>query len=950
VFSLKLFGGASIEAEHGSLTGTVGQPRRIALLTLLATASGSTVSRDKLIALLWPDRGPEQGRHLLSESLYVLRRALGGEAVLSEGDNVRLNAAVVSSDVREFELALERADLESAVSLYVGPFLDGFFLKGAPEFERWVDSERARLADRYAAALESLAETAESSQDWATAVSWWKRLAAHDPYNSRVALRLIEAMAAAGDPANALQHAREHERLLRQELGIEPTEDVAALVARLKTEMAAGGLVAAAKVEPDVDVAPTPAAAESAVGTAGAAQPLIRRNTLVAAVGILAVLVAGIIGYMGTRLRESPGSGATAPAGRLRPRERVVLADFENRANDSLLALALTEAFRTDLSQSPLLTLAEPDYVARVLVRMEREADTPLTAELAREVAIREGLAAVVAGDVSTAGTGFILAARLLDPRSGEVLVAHRETAEDSTVLISAIDRLSSRLREGLGESLSTLSRSKPLERVTTSSLPALRRYSAALRAAHLQGDIPRAITLFEEAIAFDTAFAAAYASLGSVSWGAGQHGRAVEAVSKAFQLRDRQTGLERYQTEGLYHLLVSGDMNKAFDAYRTLVEISDSTQGLNNLGICYNHIREHARAERLFRRRLEADFLNGTLHYNLLRVQIAQAKLDEAELTLRRWAERIPDDPWRDLWAADLADNRGDYDDAEAHLLRLREAGGESRSLRLGGRAISSYWLASLRALRGKLADAEHYLGDAMAADDERGATISYLGSAIHLALLDIWFRADTAAGIRTLEAVLNEFRMDSLAPLDRPYLGLALFYAMAGRVHRARELVSEYEAAVDPKVRGWEGTIVAQRVAGAVALAEGRLQNAIRELELADAGNCLLCTLPLLGRAYDLAGQSDSALAIYERYTATPEMARVHPDSYGNWLSLKDPYWLPLIYDGLAALYEQNGNTEKALEYYAKLVELWKDADPELQPRVAAARRAIRALSPDI
>ncbi len=110
--------------------------------------------------------------------------------------------------------------------------------------------------------------------------------------------------------------------------------------------------------------------------------------------------------------------------------------------------------------------------------------------------------------------------------------------------------------------------------------------------------------------------------------------------------------------------------------------------------------------------------------------------------------------------------------------------------------------------------------------------------------------------------------------------------------------------------------------------------------ELRRADElENCWMCLLPDLGRAYELEGQADSALAIYGRYLERPWITRLDVDVY----------YLAMVYERLGALYEERGNTEKATYYYGKLVELWKDADPELQPRVEAARRTVSALSPD-
>ena len=119
------------------MAGRAAQRHRLALLALLAASGGGGVTRDKLIAYLWPEADEERGRHLLSNSVYMLRQALGDEALGGAGDVVRLDAASVRCDVRDFEDAISRGEFARAVGLYAGPFLDGFFLADAPEFERW---------------------------------------------------------------------------------------------------------------------------------------------------------------------------------------------------------------------------------------------------------------------------------------------------------------------------------------------------------------------------------------------------------------------------------------------------------------------------------------------------------------------------------------------------------------------------------------------------------------------------------------------------------------------------------------------------------------------------------------------------------------------------------------------------------------------------------------------
>lgn len=171
MFSLKLFGGASIEGPGGPLTGSAVQRRRLGLLALLAAAPERGVSRDKLVGYLWPERDEERARHALSDSVYRLNKELGGEAILAVGAELRLNAAVIVSDVQLFREAAERGAWEEAVRIYAGPFLDGFFLSDAPEFERWVDTERGVLARQYAGALEALARQRAEAGDLAGAVT-----------------------------------------------------------------------------------------------------------------------------------------------------------------------------------------------------------------------------------------------------------------------------------------------------------------------------------------------------------------------------------------------------------------------------------------------------------------------------------------------------------------------------------------------------------------------------------------------------------------------------------------------------------------------------------------------------------------------------------------------------------------------------------------------------------
>lgn len=237
-FYLRLLGSVRLDGEDGPLRGRAAHRRRLAILTLLAASPGRSASRERVIGYLWPDATTEAGRHLLAESLYVIRKELGAESVLTTGEDLSLNHLVVTDDVAAFEGAVEVGDLEQAVRVYGGPFLDGWYVDGAPEFERWASGERERLSRLFAKALELLADRCEEAADWTGAVQRWQILAQHDPLNSRTVLRLMKALEHAGERATAIRHAALHAALLREEIGAEPDPEVEALAERLRAEPA----------------------------------------------------------------------------------------------------------------------------------------------------------------------------------------------------------------------------------------------------------------------------------------------------------------------------------------------------------------------------------------------------------------------------------------------------------------------------------------------------------------------------------------------------------------------------------------------------------------------------------------------------------------------------------------------------------------------------------------
>ena len=160
MLQLTVFGGLTLGLEDGLVSGAMTQRRRLALLALLAVARQRGLSRDKIMAYLWPESDAARARHALNQLLHIQRKLLTGRELFLGGKTLRLNRAAIRTDVGEFEDAVDRGDLEAAAAVYGGPFLDGFFLKDAPEFERWAEAQRHRLARRLCAALVDLANAA----------------------------------------------------------------------------------------------------------------------------------------------------------------------------------------------------------------------------------------------------------------------------------------------------------------------------------------------------------------------------------------------------------------------------------------------------------------------------------------------------------------------------------------------------------------------------------------------------------------------------------------------------------------------------------------------------------------------------------------------------------------------------------------------------------------------
>ena len=417
------------------------------------------MTRDKLTGLLWPDQPDATARHSLADTIYHLRKALGESAVSSEGELLRLEPAIVSTDVPEFDAAITRDDPGSAIELYRGPFLDGFHLPGAPrEFETWVDTERVRLGLDYEKALEAVAETAESEGDVVQAVDAWRRLMRHDPANSRVALRLMNALAGAGDVANAIQFAGEHKRYLREELDLEAPEELRELVKCLRREAAAGTSRAdtAARLSSG-GIAPGGAATVSERSGESKLEPVVPPETAsqtidahrarlfdwrVAIPVVLLVLVLVAVAISGTQWfagRSSSGGPEIVP-------QLVAVLPFENRTGEpslDYLGSVVAERISTRLQQDGAGEVVPPSVVRSSMSGASG-------ADPARSVATETGAGLVLTGFITGTADSIMFSVRFRDPATDRQIGALDVPAATADLPDPALQVLASRVSGGL--------------------------------------------------------------------------------------------------------------------------------------------------------------------------------------------------------------------------------------------------------------------------------------------------------------------------------------------------------------------------------------------------------------------------------------------------------------------------------------------------------------------
>ena len=293
--------------------------------------------------------------------------------------------------------------------------------------------------------------------------------------------------------------------------------------------------------------------------------PIPQRRAMIPWIFVSAIVLAAIVVLLLAKGHHKVSA--------LSEKDSIIVADFSNGTGDAVFDDTLKTGLTLALDQSPFLNVLPESKVNKALKLMTRPANTRLTADLARDVCLRTGSKAYVAGSITSLGTDYVLALKALDCQTGETLGQQQVTAEQKEKVLNALGKAAANLRGQLGESLATVQRfDAPLAEVTTQSLEALQAYSQASKAGREQGP-EAAVVYFQRAIALDPNFARAYAAAGNSYESLSEMGRAAEYYTKAFELRDHGSEREKLVIAGRYYQSVTGELDKASRTYQEVLQ-----------------------------------------------------------------------------------------------------------------------------------------------------------------------------------------------------------------------------------------------------------------------------------------------------------------------------------------------------------------------------------------
>lgn len=933
MYNLRFLGGASIEGPEGPVAGPAAQARRLAFLACLASARGQPVSRDKLIAMLWPESTPESARHSARETIYVLNHALDGAPVEVVGNALRIDPARCPSDVAAFQAAIESGDLERAVELYGGAFLDGLFLKDALGFEEWASEERDRFARAYAQALEELAEQATQRRDHPQAASWWRELVTHDPLSARATVRLMESLAAGGDRAEALRQADAHVVRMREEFDAAPERAVTDLADRLR----------AVSTE-DIEAREPVVAGRETWAWSG---PIPHAWLPVA----LPALIVGLaVWYVAFRNPEPGPVPATASI----DASAVAVLPFSVRGGGDEVAVlreGMVDLLSTGLDGVGGLRTISP---ATLFARWRESTVGTETPDLpaALDVARRSGARYAVMGSVVAVGHDVRLVADVYNVDTGEpVGQARAEGTSDDVLTLTdrlAVEILRVLLERGEGElpDINVASR-------TTESPAALQAFlEGEVHFRHF--DMPSARAAYERAIEADSTFALAHYRLGYVQyWLPGTTLLADHHFGRAAEFGG---GLP--PRAAVYVRTLRAWTRKTLEwvdpLHQAVQRHPDDAHLKFLLGEMYLHttFATAEETDQLFEQAVELDPGNATyLSHHLDMAWWLHGDSAHAARLIEQYERIAPDDALTvgaGRLALDLAfgDSLAQTDAMDRLRLEDWEVIREVAQLLYHPRYAAFQPVAHLLLERG----ADGWKGHTAARLFSTNATwYGRLGEALpylNESAISRFSRARALYHAWTLGLPIpKDLLEEALDPALIDTTAAMAWLVYAGAFAADRGQWSDHARAIDMLERqakrkfqaadSIRGTMVvgsAHALEGYGLVRQGYPLRALPQLEDSRARFLPIGRL-WLGRLYEELERLRDAELVYGSYFF---------HASGLYLSME-----PLVRHQLGRVYEQLGEYDRALESYEYFAYNWRHADPELQPMVEEARQAILRLA---
>jgi eukaryotic-like serine/threonine-protein kinase len=599
---------------------------------------------------------------------------------------------------------------------------------------------------------------------------------------------------------------------------------------------------------------------------------------------------------------------------KLTDKDTIVLADFTNTAGDPVFDGTLRQGLTVQLEQSPFLSLLSDRRIQQTLRMMGQPADVRLTPEIARELCQRTESAVVLDGSIASLGSQYVLGLKAGDCRTGDALASAQVTAEGKERVLSALGEAAANLRGKLGESLTTLQKfDTPLEQATTPSLEALQAYSLGWKTRVAKGDDAAAVPLLQRAIHLDPNFAMAYAALGASYFNLGEARLGAENAKKAYELREHVSEREKFYIESHYHSIVTGDLEKARQAYELWAQTYPRDWvPPDNLGGIYRILGQYEKrlAENRETLRLDA---SGVSYAYLVYPYLNLNRLEEARGVAKEAQAKNLDSPLLRGALYLLAFLENDTTGMEQQVAWSTGKPGIEE-------VLLSYQ-ADTAAYSGRLGKAREFSRRAVGSAGRVEEKETAAGYEAEAALREGLFGNATEARQRAAAALAISTGRDV-------QYGAAMALALAGDASRAQVLADDLE-------KHFPEDTVAQfnylpTIRAQLALSRNDSSKALEALQSAipyELGS------PVSGGAfspalYPVYVRGESYLAGRQGSEAAAEFQKILNQ---RGVVLNEPIGA-LAHLGLARAYALNGDAIKSKAAYQDFLTLWKDADPDV------------------